>query len=180
SEDWCAVCKNGGNLLCCDGCPKVFHLNCYVPILKCFPRDNEDWFCCLCKLDDELRLETSEGGGPSAGSKRKASGNLTPKQQMVCERILLELFSHDSSSAFHEPVSKTIPNYYSVVSHPMDLMTIKRRLADGSFKQIEEFVAHCFLIFYNCSIFNDKDSEIGKAGMIMKAFLQGLVKRFLP
>ncbi|ELU07940.1 hypothetical protein CAPTEDRAFT_117486 [Capitella teleta] len=38
SEDWCAVCKNGGNLLCCDGCPKVFHLNCYVPILKCFPR----------------------------------------------------------------------------------------------------------------------------------------------
>ena len=38
SEDWCAVCHNGGDLLCCDQCPKVFHLGCYVPSLTEFPR----------------------------------------------------------------------------------------------------------------------------------------------
>ena len=34
SEDWCAVCDNGGNLICCDRCPKVFHKDCHVPSLK--------------------------------------------------------------------------------------------------------------------------------------------------
>lgn len=38
NEDWCAVCQNGGDLLCCDKCPKVFHLTCHVPTLLSFPR----------------------------------------------------------------------------------------------------------------------------------------------
>lgn len=37
SEDFCAVCLNGGELLCCDRCPKVFHLACHVPALNSFP-----------------------------------------------------------------------------------------------------------------------------------------------
>lgn len=38
NEDWCAVCQNGGELLCCDRCPKVFHINCHIPTLKSSPR----------------------------------------------------------------------------------------------------------------------------------------------
>ncbi|KAG6931830.1 tripartite motif-containing 24, partial [Chelydra serpentina] len=38
NEDWCAVCQNGGELLCCEKCPKVFHLSCHVPSLMNFPR----------------------------------------------------------------------------------------------------------------------------------------------
>ncbi|XP_059329023.1 transcription intermediary factor 1-alpha isoform X3 [Ammospiza nelsoni] len=38
NEDWCAVCQNGGKLLCCEKCPKVFHLSCHVPTLMSFPR----------------------------------------------------------------------------------------------------------------------------------------------
>jgi len=38
NEDWCAVCQNGGELLCCDKCPKVFHLTCHVPTLTASPR----------------------------------------------------------------------------------------------------------------------------------------------
>lgn len=37
SEDFCAVCLIGGELLCCDRCPKVFHLTCHVPPLDSFP-----------------------------------------------------------------------------------------------------------------------------------------------
>lgn len=37
SEDFCAVCSIGGELLCCDRCPKVFHLTCHVPSLLSFP-----------------------------------------------------------------------------------------------------------------------------------------------
>lgn len=38
NEDWCAVCQNGGELLCCDKCPKVFHLACHIPSLNESPR----------------------------------------------------------------------------------------------------------------------------------------------
>lgn len=41
NEDWCAVCQNGGDLLCCEKCPKVFHLTCHVPTLLSFPRYQE-------------------------------------------------------------------------------------------------------------------------------------------
>lgn len=37
SEDYCAVCLNGGELLCCDRCPKVFHVSCHIPPLTSFP-----------------------------------------------------------------------------------------------------------------------------------------------
>lgn len=42
NEDWCAVCQNGGELLCCDRCPKVFHINCHIPTLKSSPRYNRN------------------------------------------------------------------------------------------------------------------------------------------
>ena len=34
NEEWCAICWNGGELLCCDSCPKVFHLDCHIPEIK--------------------------------------------------------------------------------------------------------------------------------------------------
>lgn len=38
NEDWCAVCLDGGEpVLCCDNCPKVFHLKCHIPALNAFP-----------------------------------------------------------------------------------------------------------------------------------------------
>lgn len=41
-EDWCAVCHDGGDTLyCCDRCPKVYHLFCYIPPLTEEPPD--DW-----------------------------------------------------------------------------------------------------------------------------------------
>ncbi len=45
-SDWCYVCDDGGDLVCCDYCEKSFHLNCHIPALSDIPRGN--WKCCEC------------------------------------------------------------------------------------------------------------------------------------
>ncbi|XP_039336352.2 autoimmune regulator [Saimiri boliviensis] len=46
NEDECAVCRDGGELLCCDGCPRAFHLACLSPPLRDIPSGT--WRCSSC------------------------------------------------------------------------------------------------------------------------------------
>ncbi|KAF1667779.1 Autoimmune regulator, partial [Aptenodytes patagonicus] len=46
NEDECAACGDGGELICCDGCPRAFHLACLVPPLPRVPSGT--WQCGSC------------------------------------------------------------------------------------------------------------------------------------
>jgi tripartite motif-containing protein 33 len=48
NEDWCACCMDGGELMCCDKCPKVFHQACHIPVISSLPDESETWQCLLC------------------------------------------------------------------------------------------------------------------------------------
>ncbi|XP_026833395.1 chromodomain-helicase-DNA-binding protein 3 [Drosophila erecta] len=45
-EEYCRVCRDGGDLLCCDSCPSVYHRTCLTPPLKSIPKG--DWICPRC------------------------------------------------------------------------------------------------------------------------------------
>ncbi|XP_078661847.1 E3 ubiquitin-protein ligase TRIM33-like [Branchiostoma floridae x Branchiostoma belcheri] len=77
NEDWCAVCHNGGDLLCCDTCPKVYHLNCHVPNIPAMP--SGDFMCTLCEeLPDADTTPISEHG-----NKRKAPTGMPDRDLKV-------------------------------------------------------------------------------------------------
>lgn len=46
-DDHCRICHRLGDLLCCETCPAVFHLECVDPPLVDVP--TEDWQCNICK-----------------------------------------------------------------------------------------------------------------------------------
>lgn len=48
NHDNCDACNDGGSLLCCDSCPRSFHLECLDPPRKAEDLPDQDWFCNIC------------------------------------------------------------------------------------------------------------------------------------
>uniref|UniRef100_A0A8C5LNG9 E3 ubiquitin-protein ligase TRIM33 n=1 Tax=Leptobrachium leishanense TaxID=445787 RepID=A0A8C5LNG9_9ANUR len=161
NEDWCAVCQNGGDLLCCEKCPKVFHLTCHVPTLLSFP--SGEWICTFCRDLNKPELEY-DCDNSQHSKKGKTVQGLNPADQMKCERLLLYLYCHELSIEFQEPVPASIPNYYKIIKKPMDLSTVKKKLQkkhSQHYQTPENFVADVRLIFKNCERFNEEETPEG-------------------
>ncbi|KAM8973919.1 transcription intermediary factor 1-alpha isoform 2-T2 [Pelodytes ibericus] len=177
NEDWCAVCQNGGELLCCEKCPKVFHLSCHVPTLMNFP--SGEWICTFCR--DLSRPEVDyDCDDQSLAEKKRLAGvqSMPPIDQRRCERLLLYLFCHEMSLAFQDPVPLTVPDYYRIIKRPMDLSAIKRKLqlnSSPNYARPEEFVSDIRLIFKNCLEFNEPESEVAKAGVKLEVYFDELL-----
>ncbi|XP_029994795.1 E3 ubiquitin-protein ligase TRIM33 isoform X3 [Sphaeramia orbicularis] len=151
NEDWCAVCINGGDLLCCDRCPKVFHMKCHVPTIKIFPKG--DFLCTFCRSVSSPEIEYCDDSRRIKGER-----SLSPEDQRRCERILLFIFCHELSVGFREPVPSSVPNYYKIIKQPMDLKKVKKKLQLRSsqyYQSTQEFVSDMRLVFKNCAQYNE-------------------------
>uniref|UniRef100_A0A3P8VLP2 Tripartite motif containing 66 n=1 Tax=Cynoglossus semilaevis TaxID=244447 RepID=A0A3P8VLP2_CYNSE len=178
SEDFCAVCLIGGELLCCDRCPKVFHLSCHVPPLLGFPVG--DWLCSLCRdvvhPEVEYDCENEETSG-------EQTYGLSPCDQRKCERLTLLILSNILSAPFHEPVSPLARHYYQIIKRPMDLCVIRAKLQKKNPRHYispDQFVADFSLMFSNCAKFNYPDSEVAQAGRSLVAFFNSQLKGVFP
>ncbi|XP_077434356.1 E3 ubiquitin-protein ligase TRIM33 isoform X2 [Vanacampus margaritifer] len=193
NEDWCAVCINGGNLLCCDRCPKVFHMKCHVPTIKIFPKG--DFLCTFCRSISSPEIEYCDDS-------RKVSGEnaLNSEDQRKSERLLLYIFCHELSVGFREPVPSSVPNYYRIIKHPMDLKKVKKKLQlrnPQHYMSIQEFVCDMRRIFQNCAKYNEMSriiqvyaeekaintqdgSEMAVSGKAVSVYFEEKLKEIFP
>ncbi|XP_060788352.1 E3 ubiquitin-protein ligase TRIM33 isoform X2 [Neoarius graeffei] len=180
NEDWCAVCQNGGELLCCDRCPKVFHITCHIPTLRSLP--SGDWMCTFCRSLTNPEMEYNCDDDPPS-KKDKSEQGLSPEDQRKCERLLLYLFCHELSVEFQEPVPPTVPNYYKIIKHPMDLNLVKRKLQlkhPQHYQNPKEFVYDVRLVFSNCAKYNEADSEVAEAGRAVSLYFEEKLAVIFP
>uniref|UniRef100_A0A8C6WLI7 Tripartite motif containing 33 n=1 Tax=Neogobius melanostomus TaxID=47308 RepID=A0A8C6WLI7_9GOBI len=176
NEDWCAVCINGGDLLCCDRCPKVFHMRCHVPTIKIFPKG--DFLCTFCRSLSIPEIQYCEENRKQTGEQ-----SLSPEDQRRCERLLLYIFCHELSVGFREPVSPSVPNYYKIIKQPMDLKKVKKKLQVRSsqfYQSTQEFVSDMRLVFKNCAQYNEAGSEMAISGKAVGLYFEEKLLELFP
>uniref|UniRef100_A0A8D0DDH4 RING-type E3 ubiquitin transferase n=1 Tax=Sander lucioperca TaxID=283035 RepID=A0A8D0DDH4_SANLU len=178
NEDWCAVCQNGGELLCCDKCPKVFHLACHIPALNESP--SGEWFCSLCRdlASPEMKYDCDGKDDP-------VSEGCPPVERRRCERLLLRLFCNDFSTDFQQPATPSTKRYKELIKTPMDLSIVKKKLESKSqegecYSSPDGFVADVRLIFFNCAKYYKATSEVGSAGLYLEDYFEEQLKLVYP
>lgn len=77
------------------------------------------------------------------------------------EELLSDIRHHRDSWPFLSPVTKEeVPDYYDIISNPMDFGTIKSKLGDDKYERLDEFFSDCQLIFENCRLYNKENSSV--------------------
>ncbi|KAF8399899.1 hypothetical protein HHK36_015769 [Tetracentron sinense] len=80
-----------------------------------------------------------------------------------CERLLKNLMSHQFGWVFNTPVDVVklnIPDYFTVIKHPMDLGTVKSKIASGAYSSPLCFVADVRLTFSNAMTYNPQGNDV--------------------
>lgn len=192
-SDQCYGCQGStGKRLKCQFCPRYYHLFCLDPPLQKTPRS--PWACPVCKKarlkskrtpkrkrkpEDEFdtfsSFEAYEQPSKQGRSKKDKMNNRKQamKHMQPCRQMLAEMERHECSWPFLVPVNaKQFPEYYQIIKNPMDFHTMKVKLRDFQYKSREEFANDARLVFRNCDIFNEDDSEVGQAGKKMLKFFE--------
>jgi len=99
NEDSCEMCGQGGNLLCCDGCPRAYHLGCCRPALDVNMVPNGDWYCHKCRIAGDstplwsralysprktaARSPTVNGAGKEGGKRQRPALGSPPRKKLA-------------------------------------------------------------------------------------------------
>ncbi|KAL8265884.1 hypothetical protein R6Q59_003228 [Mikania micrantha] len=71
----CVVCDLGGELLCCDSCPRTYHIECLDPPMKRIP--NGKWNCPSCCLNNSKAEPHNDSNHSSKGTKTNVTSKKT-------------------------------------------------------------------------------------------------------
>uniref|UniRef100_A0A672JW32 Bromodomain adjacent to zinc finger domain protein 2B-like n=1 Tax=Sinocyclocheilus grahami TaxID=75366 RepID=A0A672JW32_SINGR len=118
------------------------------------------------------KTEESPSTNPAKQESPKTSRDHS-KDLTLCRILLAELESHQDAGPFLTPVNpKSVPGYRKIIKKPMDFSTIRDKLTNSQYLNLETFIIDVNLVFDNCEKFNEDNSDIGRAGHEMRRFFQ--------
>ena len=143
NDSYCWSCHEGGNVVCCDSCPRVFHLKCAHIDME--PPEDREWLCAICS---RLRSTKRRRG--------ETPGNLTELLGFVLKKLKFE-----GTEQFQQEVKEEIaPGYRDLVFHPIDLCKIERSLC--SYESTLHLRYEVEWLLHNCIIYNGNKHSLSK------------------
>ncbi|ESO97816.1 hypothetical protein LOTGIDRAFT_228371 [Lottia gigantea] len=196
----CTICGGDEDLINCSECPMSYHTFCHEPQFRYPPRGN--WQCMKCKGskkrrrgpvyysdDDEDYVHYPKPKRKRGPYKKKVvieaddspprTSRRAPSELSICEDILNELVKNKDSWPFAEAVNKrAVPDYHTIIKHPMDFRTMKNKFL--LYSSAQEFVDDLALVFRNSALYNKEDSDIYQCMLNMEKHARKLVSSRLP
>ncbi|KAK5967106.1 Bromodomain adjacent to zinc finger domain protein 1A [Trichostrongylus colubriformis] len=95
------------------------------------------------------------------------------------ENLIREAMKEPYAWPFLEPVDKRdVPDYYDVISRPMDLRTMINKIKQHIYDTPEEVRSDAYLIIANCKEYNEEGSEIFDCAEQLEDFFQDRFRTF--
>ncbi|KAI5917604.1 histone acetyltransferase GCN5 [Camillea tinctor] len=92
-------------------------------------------------------------------------------------RFLYQIQNHKQAWPFLNPVNRDeVPDYYNVITSPMDLSTIEERLESDYYAAPKDLVNDLKLIFDNCRLYNDASTSYHKCAVKLEKYMWSLIK----
>lgn len=129
------------------------------------------------KLKDKIKQSIT-----SANAQAHRSGNILfdydrsyhplrkPQLEQALRYVLFLLSTQTSTEPFIYPVSREIPNYYTLINEPISLIQIQERCADSKYSIYREFECDLELLLRNCYHFNQSSSFVYQSGRRVETF----------
>ncbi|KAJ3638147.1 hypothetical protein MTP99_001553 [Tenebrio molitor] len=171
--DLCKTCGSGGEVIRCEKCSSCYHIECVEPPLRRAPRGS--WSCMFCKNtnDRKRHYDSSEEEVINKRSTRREDRRSDlPLHNAALHAVLSEIMKDSNAWPFLRPVQKTeVPDYYDVITKPMDFGTIKYKLNMGEYQEDAHFMSDALLVFQNCNTYNHTEDDVYKCGVqLLKVF----------
>ncbi|KAF8409168.1 hypothetical protein HHK36_005242 [Tetracentron sinense] len=120
-------------------------------------------------IGDKSKVKITMSGANNRGPPGRLEGQKEKKPRMdnglmqQCAGILKNLMTHPAGWVFNQPVDPVelnIPDYFSIVSEPMDFGTIKSKLEKKMYWGIQDFAADVRLTFSNAMLYNPPSNNV--------------------
>ncbi|XP_056122636.1 nuclear body protein SP140-like protein [Rhinichthys klamathensis goyatoka] len=164
NDDECYTCHTGGDLVCCDECPRAFHSHCHLPAVD--GDSPGEWICTFCVFTTSQQWRDS-----SSMTEQEALNAPVSQYRLHCHYLLLHMYKEDTQKVFVKNPYQTVSRYSQFISQPMWLDKIKQDMESDKYQTVGAFVSDFQLIFRNCSTFN-RDNEFGQMGARLKEMFE--------
>ncbi|AAF01563.1 hypothetical protein [Arabidopsis thaliana] len=112
---------------------------------------------------------------PFTATKPEPVTTSTMLRMKQCESLLKRLMSQQHCWLFNTPVDVVklnIPDYFTIIKHPMDLGTVKSKLTSGTYSSPSEFSADVRLTFRNAMTYNPSDNNVYRFADTLSKFFE--------
>lgn len=100
--------------------------------------------------------------------------------QKAAFRVLTLCWKAKGGFYFHEPVDPAkygIDDYFDIITEPMDLGTVKKKLNHNVYENMECFSRDMNLVFDNCVRYNGAENMIAKHAIEIKGLFEENMKQ---
>ncbi|CAH2043692.1 unnamed protein product [Thlaspi arvense] len=136
--------------------------------------------------NDKQRTKKGPSRHPESTRLDVSTSSTVASVMKECQRLLDRVWSHKLGFAFRNPVDPVllnIPDYFTVIKHPMDLGTIRSRLRQDEYSSPLDFAADVRLTFSNSIAYNPPGNQYHKMARDLSTYFEArwkIIEKKIP